>query len=215
MHVYSIDEVMIDATQYLALYQMTARELAMKVILDVLVTTGITATAGIGTNLYLCKVAMDIEAKHTKADVNGVRIAELNERSYREMLWNHRPLTDFWRVGRGYARKLEEVGIYTMGDIARCSMGGPDDYYNEDLLYRLFGVNAELLIDHAWGWEPCTMAAIKAYKPRRSSLGSGQVLQCPYVFDQARLVVREMTDMLVLDLVEQRLMTDQLVLTVG
>ena len=215
MHVYSIDEVMIDATQYLALYQMTARELAMKVILDILVTTGITATAGIGTNLYLCKVAMDIGAKHTKADVNGVRIAELNERSYREMLWNHRPLTDFWRVGRGYARKLEEVGIYTMGDIARCSMGGPDDYYNEDLLYRLFGVNAELLIDHAWGWEPCTMAAIKAYKPRSSSLGSGQVLQCPYVFDQARLVVREMTDMLVLDLVEKRLMTDQLVLTVG
>ena len=215
MHVYSIDEVMIDATQYLALYQMTARELAMKVILDILVTTGITATAGIGTNLYLCKVAMDIGAKHTKADVNGVRIAELNERSYREMLWNHRPLKDFWRVGRGYARKLEEVGIYTMGDIARCSMGGPDDYYNEDLLYRLLGVNAELLIDHAWGWEPCTMAAIKAYKPRSSSLGSGQVLQCPYVFDQARLVVREMTDMLVLDLVEKRLMTDQLVLTVG
>ena len=187
MHVYSIDEVMIDATQYLALYQMTARELAMKVILDVLVTTGITATAGIGTNLYLCKVAMDIGAKHTKADVNGVRIAELNERSYREMLWNHRPLTDFWRVGRGYARKLEEVGIYTMGDIARCSMGGPDDYYNEDLLYRLFGVNAELLIDHAWGWEPCTMAAIKAYKPRSSSLGSGQVLQCPYDAEKAKL----------------------------
>jgi len=215
MHVYSIDEVMIDATQYLSLYQLTARELAMKVILDILVTTGITATAGIGTNLYLCKVAMDIGAKHTKADANGVRIAWLDEMSYRRMLWNHRPLTDFWRVGRGYAKKLEEVGIYTMGDIARCSLGGPNDYYNEELLYRLFGVNAELLIDHAWGWEPCTMAAIKAYKPRNNSIGSGQVLQCPYAFDQARLVTREMTDMLVLDLVEKRLMTDQLVLTVG
>ncbi len=215
MHVYSIDEVMIDATQYLALYQLTAKELAMKVILDILVTTGITATAGIGSNLYLCKVAMDIGAKHTKADANGVRIAQLDERRYREMLWNHRPLTDFWRVGRGYARKLEEVGIYTMGDIARCSLGGPTDYYNEDLLYRLFGVNAELLIDHAWGWEPCTMKAIKAYKPKNNSIGSGQVLQCPYDFKKARLVAREMTDMLVLDLVEKRLMTDQLVLTVG
>lgn len=215
MHVYSIDEVMIDATQYLALYQMTARELAMKVILDILVTTGITATAGIGTNLYLCKVAMDIGAKHTKADVNGVRIAELNERSYREMLWNHRPLTDFWRVGRGYARKLEEVGIYTMGDIARCSMGGPDDYYNEDLLYRLFGVNAELLIDHAWGWEPCTIQDIKSYKPQTNSLCSGQVLRGPSSWDQARLVVKEMADQLALDLVEKGLVTDQIVLTVG
>ena len=215
MHVYSIDEVMIDATQYLSLYQLTARELAMKVMLDILVTTGITATAGIGTNLYLCKVAMDIGAKHTKADANGVRIAELNERRYREMLWNHRPLTDFWRVGRGYAKKLEEVGIYTMGDIARCSLGGPTDYYNEDLLYRLFGVNAELLIDHAWGWEPCTMKEIKAYKPKSNSIGSGQVLQCPYEFEKARLVAREMTDMLVLDLVEKKLKTDQLVLTVG
>lgn len=215
MHVYSIDEVMIDATQYLALYQMTARELAMKVILDILVTTGITATAGIGTNLYLCKVAMDIGAKHTKADVNGVRIAELNERSYREMLWNHRPLTDFWRVGRGYARKLEEVGIYTMGDIARCSMGGPDDYYNEDLLYRLLGVNAELLIDHAWGWEPCTIQDIKSYKPQTNSLCSGQVLRGPSSWDQARLVVKEMADQLALDLVEKGLVTDQIVLTVG
>ena len=215
MHVYSIDEVMIDATQYLPLYQLTARELAMKVMLDILVTTGITATAGIGTNLYLCKVAMDIGAKHTKADANGVRIAELNERRYREMLWSHRPLTDFWRVGRGYARKLEEVGIYTMGDIARCSLGGPNDYYNEDLLYRLFGVNAELLIDHAWGWEPCTMKEIKAYKPQSNSIGTGQVLQCPYDFEKARLVAMEMTDMLALDLVEKRLMTDQLVLTVG
>ena len=215
MHVYSIDEVMIDATQYLALYQMTARELAMKVILDILVTTGITATAGIGTNLYLCKVAMDIGAKHTKADVNGVRIAELNERSYREMLWNHRPLTDFWRVGRGYARKLEEVGIYTMGDIARCSMGGPDDYYNEDLLYRLLGVNAELLIDHAWGWEPCTIEAIKAYRPESSSLGSGQVLQYPYTYEKARIVIREMADALSLDLFSRHFVTDQLVLTIG
>ena len=215
MHVYSIDEVMIDATQYLALYQMTARELAMKVILDVLVTTGITATAGIGTNLYLCKVAMDIGAKHTKADVNGVRIAELNERSYREMLWNHRPLTDFWRVGRGYAKKLEENGLYTMGDIARCSMGSAQEFYNEELLYRLFGVNAELLIDHAWGWEPCTMEAIKNYRPSSNSVGSGQVLQCPYSYEKAGLIVREMTELLVLDLVDKGLVTNQIVLTVG
>ena len=215
MHVYSIDEVMIDATQYLALYQMTARELAMKVILDVLVTTGITATAGIGTNLYLCKVAMDIGAKHTKADVNGVRIAELNERSYREMLWNHRPLTDFWRVGRGYARKLEEVGIYTMGDIARCSVGKENEFYNEELLYKMFGVNAELLIDHAWGWEPCTIADVKAYQPEHNSVGAGQVLHCPYDAQKAKIVVKEMLDLLTLDLVEKHLVTDQIVLTVG
>ena len=215
MHVYSIDEVMIDATQYLALYQMTARELAMKVILDILVTTGITATAGIGTNLYLCKVAMDIGAKHTKADVNGVRIAELNERSYREMLWNHRPLTDFWRVGRGYARKLEEVGIYTMGDIARCSVGKENEFYNEELLYKMFGVNAELLIDHAWGWEPCTIADVKAYQPEHNSVGAGQVLHCPYDAQKAKIVVKEMLDLLTLDLVEKHLVTDQIVLTVG
>ena len=215
IHVYSIDEVFIDATAYLRTYQTTARELARKMIIDVLETTGITATAGIGTNLYLCKVAMDIEAKHSPADENGVRIAELDEMSYRRSLWSHRPLTDFWRVGRGYARKLEERGLYTMGDIARCSLGGPADYYNEDLLYDLFGVNAELLIDHAWGWEPCTIAHIKAYKPQSSSVGSGQVLQCPYPFDRAKLVAREMADLLVLDLVDKGLVTNQIVLTVG
>ena len=215
IHVYSIDEVFIDATSYLGTYQMTARELAMKMILDVLKTTGITATAGIGTNLYLCKVAMDIEAKHIPANENGVRIAELDEMSYRRSLWSHRPLTDFWRVGRGYANKLEENGLYTMGDVARCSIGGPNVLYNEDLLYRLFGVNAELLIDHAWGWEPCTIADIKAYKPENSSIGAGQVLQCPYTADKARLVVKEMADQLALDLVGKGLVTDQVVLTAG
>ena len=184
-------------------------------ILDVLNLTGITATAGIGTNLYLCKVAMDIEAKHIPADENGVRIAELDERSYRSSLWDHRPLTDFWRIGRGYSKKLEERALYTMGDIARCSLGGPMDYYNEDLLYKMFGVNAELLIDHAWGWEPCTLADIKAYKPQSSSVGSGQVLHCPYPFEKAKLVTREMADLLVLDLVDKGLVTDQIVLTVG
>ena len=215
IHVYSIDEVFIDASSYLGTYQMTARELAGKMILDVLETTGITAAAGIGTNLYLCKVAMDIEAKHIPADENGVRIAELDEMTYRRSLWPHRPLTDFWRIGRGYAKKLEEQGLYTMGDIARCSLGKPSDYYNEDLLYHMFGVNAELLIDHAWGWEPCTIADIKAYKPQSSSVGSGQVLHCPYPFDRARLVVREMADQLALDLVEKDLAADQVVLTVG
>lgn len=215
IHVYSIDEVFIDATDYLKTYSLSARELAAEIILDVLKTIGITATAGIGTNLYLCKVAMDIVAKHIPADQNGVKIAELDEMSYRRLLWSHRPLTDFWRVGRGYAKKLEEHGLLTMGDIARCSLGKPTDYYNEDLLYKLFGVNAELLIDHAWGWEPCTIADIKAYKPSTNSLGSGQVLQCAYTYDKAKLVVREMTDLLVLDLVDKRLVTDQLVLTVG
>ena len=215
IHVYSIDEVFIDATSYLRTYQLTARELAMKMILDVLDTTGITATAGIGTNLYLCKVAMDIEAKHISPDRNGVRIAELDEMSYRRSLWSHRPLTDFWRVGKGYAKKLEEHGLYTMGDIARCSEGKPGDYYSEELLYQLFGVNAELLIDHAWGWEPCTIADIKAYKPESNSVGSGQVLQCPYPFEKAKLVVREMTDLLVLDLVDKGFVTNQIVLTVG
>ncbi len=215
IHVYSIDEVFIDVTAYLNTYKMTARELTSTMIQDVLKTTGITATAGIGTNLYLCKVAMDIVAKHTTPDEAGVRIAELNEQSYRRMLWTHRPLTDFWRVGRGYAKKLEEHGLYTMGDVARCSLGGISEYYNEDLLYKLFGVNAELLIDHAWGWEPCTMAEIKAYKPSSNSMGSGQVLQCPYTFEKAKLVVREMTDLLVLDLVDKGLVTDQIVLTVG
>ena len=215
MHVYSIDEVFIDAAAYLKTYRMTARELAMKMILDVLDTTGITAAAGIGTNLYICKVAMDIWAKHVPADENGVRIAELDELSYRRLLWSHRPLTDFWRVGPGYAKKLEEKGLYTMGDIARCSLGKASDYYNEDLLYGMFGVNAELLIDHAWGWEPCTIADIKAYKPESSSIISGQVLQCPYPFEKAELVAREMADMLALDLVDKGLVTNQLVLTVG
>ena len=215
IHVYSIDEVMMDVTDYLAAYKLTARELAMKIILDVLATTGITATAGIGSNLYLCKVAMDIVAKHIPPDKNGVRIAELSEMSYRQKLWAHRPLTDFWRVGRGYAKKLEQHGLMTMGDIARCSLGKAGDYYNEDLLYKLFGVNAELLIDHAWGWEPCTIADIKAYKPENNSICAGQVLQCAYDFDKARLVVREMADLLALDLVDKGLMTDQIVLTVG
>ena len=215
IHVYSIDEVFIDVTDYLNTYRLSARELATKMILDVLKTTGITASAGIGTNLYLCKVAMDIQAKRIPADQNGVQIAELDEMSYRHLLWLHRPITDFWRIGKGYAKKLEEQGLFTMGDIARCSLGKPNAYYNEDLLYKLFGINAELLIDHAWGWEPCTIAYIKAYKPSTNSVGSGQVLQCAYPFDKAKLIVREMTDLLVLDLVDKRLVTDQLVLTVG
>lgn len=214
-HVYSIDEIMMDVTHYLDTYQLTARELAGKIIQDIHSTTGITATAGIGTNLYLCKVAMDIVAKHIPPDRNGVRIANLTEKSYRRILWAHQPITDFWRVGPGYAKKLKEHGMYTMGDVARCSLGKTGEYFNEDLLYRLFGVNAELLIDHAWGWEPCTMADIKAYKPSANSIGSGQVLHCPYTTDKARLVVREMTEALALDLVDRRLVTDQLVLTVG
>ena len=215
IHVYSIDEVFIDATSYLDTYRMTGRELARKMILDIQRTLGLTAAAGIGTNLYLAKVAMDIEAKHVPADEYGVRIAELDELSYRRNLWTHRPLTDFWRIGRGYAAKLEAHGLCTMGDIARCSIGRPEEVYNEELLYRLFGVNAELLIDHAWGWEPCTIADVKAYKPENKSIVSGQVLQCPYAFDKGRLVVREMADALALDLVDKGLVTDQLVLTVG
>jgi DNA polymerase V len=215
IHVYSIDEVFMDVTNYLQTYNLTAHELTMKMIKEVLQTTGITATAGIGSNLYLAKIAMDIVAKHTVADKDGVRIAELNEMSYRRILWTHRPLTDFWRVGRGYSKKLEEHGLFTMGDVARCSIGKPDDYYNEDLLYKLFGINAELLIDHAWGWEPCKIADIKAYKPSVNSLGSGQVLQSPYTYKKAGLIVREMTDLLVLDLVDKGLVTDQMVLTVG
>lgn len=207
--VYSIDEVFMDVTNYLDIYKLTPRNLAMKIILDVLDTTGITATAGIGTNLYLAKIAMDIEAKHMPADKNGVRIAELDEMGYRRSLWAHRPLTDFWRVGRGYARKLEEIGLYTMGDIARFSTT------NEDYLYRLFGKNAELLIDHAWGWEPCTIEAVKAFKPSTNSVESGQVLHCPYEAEKARLVLREMADLLVLDLVDKGLVTDQIVITVG
>lgn len=215
IHVYSIDEVFIDATDYLKTYGMTPRELAMKMVLDVLETTGITATAGIGTNLYLCKIAMDIYAKHCEPDKNGVRIAELDEMSYRRILWDHRPLTDFWRVGRGISKKLEEHGMYTMGDVARCSVGRESDYYNEDLLYKLFGVNAELLIDHAWGWEPTEISDIKSYRPESSSLSSGQVLQEPYEFSKAKLVLKEMADLLSLELVSKRIVTDQIVLTVG
>lgn len=207
--VYSIDEVFMDVTDYLNTYKLSPHDLAMKIILDVLETTGITATAGIGTNLFLCKVAMDIVAKHIPADENGVRIAELDEMSYRKTLWTHQPLTDFWRVGRGIAKKLEENGMFTMGDVARCSV------HDEDKLYKLFGKNAELLIDHAWGWEPTTIEAIKAYRPSTNSLGSGQVLHCPYEADKAKLVLREMADLLVLDLVDKGLVTDQIVVTVG
>lgn len=215
IHVYSIDEVLIDVTNYLQTYGMTAHQLAMTMILDVLNSTGVTATAGIGTNLYLCKIALDIGAKHIEPDENGVRIAELDEMTYRQRLWTHRPLTDFWRVGRGYARKLEKHGLYTMGDVARCSLGGPSDYHNEDLLYRMFGVNAELLIDHAWGWEPCTMADIKSYRSSSHSMGSGQVLQHPYSAQKARLVISEMADQLALSLMSKRVVADQLVLTIG
>ena len=209
IYVYSIDEVFCDLTNYLKHYNMSAKELVIKMIHDVYKTTGITATAGIGTNMYLAKVAMDIVAKHAEADEYGVRLAEIDEIGYRKLLWNHRPLTSFWRVGAGYAKKLEAKGLYTMGDIARCSIN------NEDLLYKMFGVNAELLIDHAWGWEPCTIADVKAYKPESNSIGSGQVLHCPYTYEQGRLIIREMTDLLVLDLVEKGLRTDQIVLTIG
>ena len=215
IHVYSIDEVFIDATDYLKAYKLSAHDFARKLIREVLAETGITATAGIGPNLYLCKIAMDIEAKHSPADADGVRIAELDEMSYRRKYWTHRPLTDFWRVGRGIAARLEAAGLYTMGDIARCSVGKPGDRYNEDVLYKIFGVNAELLIDHAWGWESCTMADIKAYRPASSSLSSGQVLKEPYTFAKARVVVLEMTQQLALDLVDKHLITDQIVLSIG
>lgn len=215
MHVYSVDEVFMDATRYLSTYKMSARELTRKIIQDILSETGITATAGIGTNLYLCKIAMDVWAKHTEADKDGVRIAELDEMSYRRYLWDHKPITDFWRVGRGYAKKLAENGMFTMGDIARCSVGKPGEFYNEGLLYDLFGVNAELLIDHAWGWEPCTIEDIKAYKPSASSISTGQVLSEPYDFEKTRLIIREMTELLVLDLLDKHLVTDRMVLTVG
>jgi len=215
IHVYSIDEVFMDFGSYLEAYRMSARELTKKIIQEILQVTGITAAAGIGTNLYLCKIAMDIVAKHVALDEDGVKIAQLDEKTYRKLLWNHRPLTDFWRIGRGYAKKLEENGLFTMGDVARCSLGEPTDFYNEDLLYRLFGINAELLIDHAWGWEPCTIADVKAYKPESSSIGSGQVLQHPYSFEKGKLIVREMTDLMVLDLVDKGFVTDQIVLTVG
>lgn len=209
IYVYSIDEVFIDITHYLKTYNMKARELVTKVINDVYNTTGITATAGIGTNLYLCKVAMDIVAKHAEPDKNGARIAGLDEKMYRKLLWEHRPITDFWRVGKGYLKKLEKHGIYTMGDIARTSIN------NEDLLYKLFGINAELLIDHAWGFEPTTMEQIKAYKPESHSISSGQVLHCPYDYEKTKLIVKEMTELLTLDLVDKNLVTDQIVLTIG
>ncbi len=213
--VYSIDEVFIDITPYLTMYAMSPRDLAMHVLQDVLKTTGITATCGIGTNLFLAKVAMDIKAKHIPADKDGVRIAELDERSFREEMWDHTPLTDFWRIGNGYARRLAPYGIFTMGDIARVSCGRNPDGYNEELLYNLFGINAELLIDHAWGWEPCTVEAIKAYKPMAKSLGSGQVLHRAYSAEDARLVVKEMIDALALDLVANQVVCDQMVLTIG
>ena len=209
IYVYSIDEVFCDLTNYLKHYNMTAKELVIKMIHDVYQTTGITATAGIGTNMYLAKVAMDIVAKHAEADEFGVRLAEVDEMSYRKLLWNHRPLTSFWRVGQGYAKKLESKGLYTMGDIARCSI------QNEDLLYKMFGVNAELLIDHAWGWEPCTIENIKAYKPTTNSISSGQVLHCPYDYKKTKLIVKEMSDLLALDLVAKNLVTNQLVMTIG
>ncbi len=209
IYVYSIDEIFCDITKYLKYYKVTPRELVTMVIKDVYETTGITATAGIGTNLYLCKVAMDIVAKHVNPDKNGVRIAGLDEITYRKYLWAHRPLTDFWRVGKGYAKKLEAHRIYTMGDIARTSIE------NEELLYRLFGINAELLIDHAWGWEPCTIESIKSYKPISNSISSGQVLHCPYDYEKARLIVKEMTELLTLELVEKKLITNQIVLTIG
>ncbi len=215
IHVYSIDEVFMDVTGYLKIYGMSARELAVTIMKDVIQTTGIAATAGVGTNMYLSKVAMDIVAKHIVSEEAGVRVAQLDEMRYRRVLWNHRPITDFWRVGPGYAKKLAAENMFTMGDIARCSLGKDNEYYNEDLLYRLFGVNAELLIDHAWGYEPCTIKDVKAYTPESTSTGSGQVLHCPYDYEKARLVVREMTELLALDMVRKGMVTDQLVLTVG
>lgn len=213
--VYSIDEVFIDATNYLRSRGVTAHQLAMDMIKAVLAETGITATAGIGTNMYLAKVAMDIVAKHIEADKDGVRIAELDEMSYRRQLWNYRPITDFWRVGRGIGKRLESVGIYTMGDIAKCSIGSDTEFYNENLLYKLFGINAELLIDHAWGWEPCTIDDVKSYKPDTKSISSGQVLTRPYSFDETAVIVREMAELLALDLVDKKVTTNQIVLTLN
>lgn len=215
IYAYSVDEVFIDASGYLKTYGLNAHDFARLLVREVFKETGITATAGIGPNLYLCKIAMDIGAKHTEADADGVRIAELDEYSYRRLLWDHRPITDFWRVGRGYAKKLAKKSIFTMGDIARCSLGTSSDYYNEDLLYKMFGVNAELLIDHAWGYEPCTLAEVKSYSPQRKSLVSGQVLQNAYTYEKTRIVVREMMELLALDLVDKGLLTNQIVLTVG
>lgn len=215
IHVYSIDEVFLDVTGYLKAYQMSPRELAKRMILDILNTTGITATAGIGTNLYLCKVAMDIVAKRIRPDADGVRIAQLDEIRYRKLLWKHQPLTDFWRIGKGISKKLAQIGLYTMGDIAKCSLGKPEDIYNEDRLYQLFGINAQLLIDHAWGYEPCTMEDIKAYQPQHTSISTGQVLHCPYDYEKTRLVIKEMLDLLALALVDKQQVTDQIILSVG
>ncbi len=215
IHVYSIDEVFIDCTGYLRMENITAREFAKRIVLDIKNTTGIIATAGIGTNLYLCKVALDILAKHEEADKDGVRIGWLDEKKYRNLLWTHTPLTDFWRIGHGYQTKLEALGLYTMGDIARCSLGKITDYYNEDLLYKTFGINAELLIDHAWGYESCTIKDIKSYKPETNSISSGQVLKSAYTHDKAGVVLREMASSLAMDLFEKGLVTDQIVLTIG
>lgn len=215
IHIYSIDEVFIDVTSYLRYFGCAVHEFARRIVACIYAETGITATAGIGTNLYLAKVAMDIVAKHTAAGADGARIAQLDEAAYRRLLWAHRPLTDFWRVGPGIARRLERHGLLTMGDVARCSLGGADSYYNEDLLYRLFGVNAELLIDHAWGWEPCTIADIKAYRPERSSMSSGQVLHEPYDWGHARIVACEMADQLALDMVKRGVVASQVTLSVG
>ena len=209
IHVYSIDEVFMDVTGYLKIYGLTARELAVKMIHEVLEETGITATAGIAPNLYLCKAAMDIVAKHISADKDGVRIAEIDEMSYRRILWNHRPLTDFWRVGTGYAKKLESKGIFTMGDIARSALE------NEEMLFKMFGVNAEYLIDHAFGIENTTIADIKAYKPQSTSTGAGQVLSQPYTVEKTRIIIREMAETLAMDLLSKGLVTDQIVITVG
>lgn len=215
IHVYSIDEVFIDATSYLSAYKLDAISLARKIIKDVFELTGITATAGIGTNMFLAKVAMDIVAKKTEPDQNGARVAYLDEMSFRKTLWSHKPITDFWRIGAGTAKKLASVGLFTMGDIAKCSLGDDDCYYNEDLLYKLFGINAELLIDHAWGWEPCTIDDIRSYKPSAKSISSGQVLHCPYTYEKTKLIVREMTEALTLDLVRKGYVTNSIVLTVG
>lgn len=215
MHVYSVDEVFIHVDPYLHGNGQTAEQFAREIMQVIYDETGITATAGVGMNLYLAKVAMDVEAKHCEPDEKGARMASLDEISYRKKLWAHEPITDFWRVGPGYAKKLKQHGLYTMGDVARCSLGKETEYYNEELLYRLFGVNAELLIDHAWGYEPCTIEDIRNYKPENNSLSSGQVLSCPYDTKKARLIVQEMTDLLVLELVEKRLVTDQIVLTIG
>ncbi len=211
IHVYSIDEVFIDITRYMSVYNMTAHDLATTMIREVLYSTGITATAGIGTNMYLAKIAMDIVAKHVPADKDGVRIAEINEQKYRELLWCHRPLTDFWRIGRGYSSKLESMGLYTMGDIARASLSDK----KEEQLYKVFGINAELLIDHAWGFEPVSIEYIKKYRPNTNSLSSGQVLKEPYSYEKGELIIREMTELLVQDLVRKKLVTKQLVMTIG